>query len=338
MPTKEQLKQFKEKVDPVIDEVLISDINHKFRDVVKYQIATGGKRLRPALAIMSCKLARGRLNNILYPAAGLEILHNYTLIVDDIIDHGLLRRNKPTLWVKYGTSIAECMAVAYVSSVFQTANHSPKPVKVSDIFSETLKKIMADGEINDILFERFGREDEYFIRKNRPKLVTQSQYIEMISKKTASLFEACCEVGGVCAGATKREIQNLKDFGFNFGLAFQVRDDILDIFGDVEKFGKHIGKDIEERKGGNIVLLFAFQELNKKQKQRIYSIMKKKKIKQTEIKEVINLVSGTNARKKAIKLGEKFIQKAKNSLVHLPNNKWNKSLADLADFVVARTS
>jgi len=336
MSTEEQLKKFKDKVDPVIDEVLVSEIHHKFQDVVKYQIATGGKRLRPALAIISCKLVRGRLNNILYPAAGLEILHNYTLIVDDIIDHGLLRRNKPTLWVKYGTSTAECMAVAYVSSVFQTSAHSPNPVKVSDIFSETLKKIMADGEMNDILFERFGREDEYFIKKNRPKTITQNQYIGMISKKTASLFEACCEIGGVCAGATKREIQHLKDFGFNFGLAFQVRDDILDIFGDVEKFGKQIGKDIEERKGGNIVLLLASQELNKKQRQRINSIMKRRKITQKEIKEVVNLIDKTKARKRAMQLGLKYSQKAKASLEYLPKSKWNKNLSNLADFAIKR--
>jgi len=340
MTDKEQLKntldQFCDKVNPVIEEVLVSEIKGKFQNIIKYQITTGGKRLRPALAIISCRLVRGRLNNVIYPAAGLEILHNYTLIVDDIIDHGELRRNKPTTWVKYGTSIAECTGTAYASSVFQSAIHSPDPSRVSTIFSETLKKIMADGEINDILFERFGREDEPYIVKHRPKAISQKQYIEMISKKTASLFEACCEIGGVCALATKREVQNLKDFGLNFGLAFQIRDDILDIFGDVEKFGKQIGKDIEERKGGNIVLLLASEELNNIEKQKIVSIMKQKKLNQKEVKQIIELISKTKARERALKLGEKYTQKAKDSLKNLPKNKWNKTLSNLADFAIKR--
>jgi len=339
MTDKEQLKntldQFCDKVNPVIEEVLVSEVSPKFQNIIKYQITTGGKRLRPALAIISCKLVRGRLNNVIYPAAGLEILHNYTLIVDDIIDHGELRRNKPTAWVKYGTSIAECTAMAYSASLCRSAVNSPKPSKISVIFSETLEKIV-EGQIFDILFERMGREDEPYIVKHRPKVITQKQYIEMISKKTASLFEACCEVGGVCALATKREVQNLKDFGLNFGLAFQIRDDILDIFGDVEKFGKQIGKDIEERKGGNIVLLLASEELNNTEKQKIISIMKQKKLNQKEVKQVIELISKTKARERALKLGEKYTQKAKDSLKNLPKNKWNKILSNLADFAIRR--
>ena len=250
------IKRYSKMVEKPMKEILGSFLEKKFQKLAFYQISTGGKRLRPALSILSCQLLGGKIKDVLYPAAGIEILHNYTLIVDDIIDHSHLRRNQPTLWFKFGTSIAECLGMIYAASIFQAAQRSKFPSKINEIFASTLKKII-QGEILDILFERAGRENEPYISENRYFEISEKDYLKMVSQKTAALFEAACEVGGICANGKEKEIQALKNYGFNLGIAFQIRDDVLDIFGEEKKFGKKIGKDIEERKGGNFLILLA---------------------------------------------------------------------------------
>ena len=322
-------------VEPVIEKLLSQHVDKKSREAVKHQIVTGGKRLRPALTMIACQLLGGKIKDALYPAAGLEILHNYTLIIDDIIDNSDLRRGKPTCWFKFGRSIANCVAVDYSAALFQAANLAKNPVEISELFAETMKTI-ADGEILDILFEQAGREEEPYVVKNRYLNVSEKDYFKMISKKTASLFQTCCQVGGICAGARKKEVEALKNYGFNLGVAFQIQDDILDIFGEEKKFGKKIGKDIEERKLGNIVILFALKELSKGKKEKILRIMRKKKIKNEDIKEAVKLINQTSAHQKAYQFGRKFVEKAKENLKFLPKNKWNNLLRETAEFSLER--
>ena len=322
-------------VNPVIQELLESYVDKRFHKLIDYQASTGGKKFRPALTIISCKLLGGKIKDVLYPASGLEVLHNSTLIVDDIIDHSQLRRNKPTVWFKFGQSVAECMGIDYLAAAFEGANHSKKPAVISEIFAETLKTII-NGEILDILFEQQGRQEEPYIVKNRYHKITKQKYYEMIGRKTASLAQSCCKVGGICAGASKKQLKILKDYGFNIGMAFQIRDDVLDIFGNEKSFGKKIGKDIEERKLGNIVILFALAELPKSEKEKIFKIIRKKEIKSKDIKEAIKLIKKTRAYEKACGLAEEFSAKAKKQLKLLPQNKWSKALESLADFAIRR--
>jgi len=329
------LTKFTKIIDPVIKKILVDSVDRKFQKTVSYQISTGGKRLRPALVAISCRLLGGKLKDVLYPAAGLEIFHNYTLIVDDIIDNSSLRRGKPTCWFKFGKSVAQCIGIDYSAALFQAANRTKNPVVVSELLAKTLKIVM-EGELLDILFEQSGREAEPYILKNRYRKITEKDYFKMASQKTATLFQACCEIGGICAGAKKRELKSLRNYGFNLGIAFQIQDDILDIFGQKKMFGKKIGKDIEERKGGNIVILFALKELNLANKKKLLKILRKKKINQKDIKEAVRLIKKTNSHQKACLLGQKFGQKAKKSLEILPKNKWNNLLATLANFASER--
>jgi geranylgeranyl diphosphate synthase type I len=332
------LKDVAEKIDLADRKLLEMDIDNKFRELINYQNSTGGKRLRPALTIISSKIFGGKTKDVLLPAAGLEILHNCTLIIDDIIDHSRLRRNKPTTWTKFGKSIAECVGLGYAASSFASIVYSKeKAARLVKIFSKAMKVIMMNGEIYDILFEQKGRDDEHYITENRYSKVDEEAYYNMAGKKTAELFRACCEVGGVCAEAKEKKIKILKEYGFNLGLAFQIRDDILDIFGEEKKFGKKIGKDIEERKLGNIVILFALQELQKSEKNKILDIFRKKEIKNKDIKEVIKIVKTTDSRRRAEKLANKFLNEVKKRLKFLPQNKWNYFLWLFADFVVQRS-
>jgi len=322
-------------VDPKIKEVLDLSVDKRTQKLINYQIEVGGKRLRPALAILSCLVCGGKTDNVLYPAAGIEILHNCSLIYDDIIDNSNLRREKPSTWFKFGRSIAQCVGMDYAAAIFQAANRSKKPLQTSELFAKTLKAVV-DGEILDILFEQSGKNDEKYINGNRYKKITLKDYLKMVSKKTAALIQACCEVGGIVTSDKKSEIDALRNYGFNLGIAFQIRDDILDIFGNKKEFGKRIGNDIKERKLGNIVIFYALKELPQSKRKKVLTVLRKREIRNKDIKEVIKILKETKAREKAYLLGEKYIKKAKESLKILPKNKWNKVLSDIADFVIER--
>ncbi|MBL7156511.1 MAG: polyprenyl synthetase family protein [Candidatus Pacebacteria bacterium] len=323
-------------IEPTMKKIMDSYVDSEFQELVEYQISNKGKKVRPALAIISCLLLRGKIKDVLYPAAGLEILHNYTLIIDDIIDSSTFRRNKLTTWRKFGKSIAECIGVDYSASVFQAANNSKKPVEVSKIFSKTIKT-MVNGEFLDILFELNKREGEPFIKKKKYKIVDLDDYYEMAGKKTAILFQACCEIGAVCSDVTDKKIINsLGRYGYNLGIAFQIQDDILDILGNKKKLGKEIGKDIKERKRGNIVILLAAKELGEIDTQKIFSIMKKKNILDKDVQRVIKLIKQTNALEESIKLSQKFVDKAKSYLKCLPKNKYRDLLEDIANYTINR--
>lgn len=328
-------KKWAKLVDPKIKEILNLSIDKKNHKLVNYQVAVGGKRFRPAITIAGCLVCDGKIEDALYSAAGLEILHNCTLIYDDIIDNSNLRRGEPTAWSKFGRSIAQCIGIDYAAAVFQAANKSKYPLETSEIFAKTMKTVVR-GEILDILFEQSGRKNEKYIIENRYNEITEKDYLKMVSKKTASLIQACCEVGGLSGGAKKSEINALRNYGFNLGIAFQIRDDILDIFGEEKEFGKKIGKDIEERKLGNIVIFYALKELSQKEKEEFLAILRKNKIKNKDIKETVELINKTKAKEKSFLLGEKYIKKAKESLKNLPRNNWNEFLAEIADFVIKR--
>lgn len=322
-------------IDPVIEELLDFYVDKKFRKIVKYQILTGGKRIRPALIITCCKLLNGRIKDAIYPAAGLEILHNYSLIVDDIIDNSNLRRQKPTLWAKFGRTIAQCISVDYSAAAFQAANLTKEPVKISELFAKTMKTVV-NGEISDILFEQKERKEEPYIIKNRYQNITEKDYFEMVSKKTAVLFQTCCEAGGIMASAKKKDLESLRNYGFNLGVAFQIKDDILDIFGEKKSITKKIGKDIREGKGGNIVILLALKELSKREKEKLLRIIRKKGIKNRDIIETLKLIRKTNSYQGAYQFSKSFVEKAKASLSLLPQNKWNTILREIADFAIER--
>ncbi len=323
------------KVDREIKKILSLDVSRRIRPLLNYPIGAGGKRIRPILAILSGKLVGGGEKNILPAAAGIEILHNYSLIIDDIIDKSILRRGEPTLWKKYGKSVAECLSIDYAASIFQAALLTKEPKEISEIFSRAMK-VITEGEILDILFEQRGRENENFVRENRYKKVSLREYMKMVRKKTAYLLRVSCEIGGILGGGSKREIKALGDYGENLGISFQVRDDILDIFGKRTSFGKEIGRDIKDRKLGNIVFNFAFENLASKDKREIQSVLRKDEIKRDDVRKVILLIKKTDAEKEAERIETNYAERAKRSLNVFGNSKWKGTLLKIADFVIER--
>ncbi len=328
-------KKISKKINPVIYSLLDKYVDKKFHSLINYQATTGGKKIRSGLTVISSKLLNGKEKDVIFPAAGIEILHNYTLIVDDIIDNSRVRRGEPTTWRKFGKSIAECVGADYSATVFEAIGNSKKAPLISEIFAQTIKTIF-DGEIYDILFEQKERKDEPYISKHQYSTVGEKNYYKMAIKKTAFLFQTCCEVGGISADASNKQLKALKNYGFNLGIAFQVIDDYLDIFGEEKEFGKEIGKDIKERKLGNIVINFALKELSNPDKNKVLKVLRKKEINNKDVDLVINLIKKTNSAQRAFHLAEDFSQKAKISLEFLPKNKWNNLLNNLADLVVYR--
>src|SRR5450759_2702457 len=211
---KEKLNEISQAVEPVIKKLLTQGVEESTSDLVFYQCKLGGKRIRPALVVLSGQVFGGELEGLLYPAASVEILHNSTLIIDDIIDHSDVRRDQPTTWKKYGKSIAECVAFDYLAAVFAGISNVNNGAKLVDLYSKTLKVII-DGEIKDILFERSGREDEDFVVNNRYKTISKDDYFKMISQKTAVLLQACCKAGAIFANASDSQVEQMGDFGYN---------------------------------------------------------------------------------------------------------------------------
>jgi len=332
---KKFLKETADKVIPLVNEILVSDVDNRNKNAIKYPISTGGKRVRPGLAMASCLMFGGKEEDVLYAAASLEILHNYSLIIDDMIDHSSLRRKKPTCWAEFGKSMAECVGIDYTASIFQGAIKSKRSAEVTKVLARTMK-VLVDGEILDILFEQSGRENEPFVKENRFKRIEDEDYFEMVNKKTSALIQSSCELGAMLAGAKEKEIEYLRKYGFGFGLAYQIQDDILDIFGDQEIFGKRKGQDIKEGKLGNIVILYAFRELSSSDKEKFLKIIRDKDAKEEEIEEAISLIERTNSEEKTRKLARNFVNEAKDNLNYLPKNKWNDILRIMADFVIKR--
>ncbi len=333
---KDFLEEIKDRIDPAIEELLKLNLNPEREEMILHQIRVGGKRLRPALAVASCFLFGGNWSDdIVYPAAGLEILHNYTLIVDDMIDRGHIRRGEPTTWKKYGYSLAHNAGMFYAASLLQSFQKTSKIKEVSSCLAQTLK-IVIEGEIKDVLADAQLKEDVDYLKKQKTKEITLDNYYQIISEKTASLISASVRIGAIVSSAPKNLEEKISDYGFNLGMAFQISDDILDIFGDENEFGKEIGKDLMEGKRSNAVLLLALSEMENKKRDRCLQFLEDKNKTKKELKDIIEEVKSTNALSQAQLIGNEFVDKAKESLNSLPDNQWRTLLSDLSKKIITR--
>jgi geranylgeranyl diphosphate synthase, type II len=201
-------------------------------DPVKYILSIGGKRLRPVLALMACNLFTDKIDEAIMPSTGLEVFHNFTLVHDDIMDQASVRRNFPTVHSKWNINQAvlsgDVMAFIANDCFLQTPARCMS--QVFKIFNKAAIEVCI-GQQLDIDFEKAS-------------IITQDEYLRMIELKTAVLMAASVKIGGIIGGADDKNSKLLYEFGRNLGFAFQVQDDLLDIYGDVKIFGKIPGGDI----------------------------------------------------------------------------------------------
>ena len=203
---------------------------------IEYTLNMGGKRIRPVMTLMACDMFGGKIENAVNLALAIEIFHNFTLIHDDIMDKADIRRNNPTVHKKYNENIAilagDAMAGLAYKYLFRV--QSEKTDQIITLFNQTNLQIY-EGQQYDMDFEE---------RLNVPI----KEYIHMIRLKTAVLIACSLKGGALAANASEEDADHLYEFGINLGLAFQLRDDLLDVFADQKKFGKKTGGDIVANK------------------------------------------------------------------------------------------
>lgn len=223
---------------------------------IKYVLSLGGKRIRPVLMLLAYNLFKDDPRSILMPACGLETYHNYTLLHDDLMDNADVRRGHPTVHRKWDANTAilsgDSMLVVAYQRIAQC--HPDKLKPVLELFTETALEI-GEGQQYDMDFEH--RND-----------VTEDEYIEMIRLKTSVLLACAVKIGAILADASDEDADNLYKFGEQIGLAFQLQDDLLDVYGDPKVFGKAIGGDITSNKK-TYMLINAFQRANEQQREQL---------------------------------------------------------------------
>lgn len=322
-------------VDNFLLKALKSGASDELYEIVKHQVAAGGKRIRPTLTILCCMAVGGDSEAAVPAAAAVELVHNYTLIFDDIIDRSDLRRGLPTVRAKYDNVMAILAGMHYREAIFEATKKSLRPKEIEQILSTALKNII-EGERLDILFEQAGREATY-IQKMMYKSISEKDYYEMIGKKTAALLEAACKVGGVVGNGAPDQVDALSKFGWNCGLAFQVTDDLLDITAETEKLGKDKGKDIKEHKLGNLVILYSLKELSKAKNNKLLKILRSPTVDEPGVNEAIRIISSTSAVAHANEVSKDFVKRAKASLNTLPSSEAKNVLITMADFIDKRS-
>lgn len=220
---------------------------------VKYLLESGGKRLRPIIALHVSELLGGKISNTLPAAAALEIFHNFTLAHDDIMDNSMLRRGKKTINSKWdnNTGILSGDVMLIISYEFLNQYQDSKYIHLSKKLTE-ISRLVCEGQ----------QADMDFASKND---ITENEYFEMIKNKTAVLIGCSFMFGGIVAEANDLNTDLLYKIGLNLGIAFQLEDDLLDCFGDQEKFGKKIGGDIIEKKK-TLLYLFTNSKLESEKK------------------------------------------------------------------------
>ena len=215
-----------------LDKINWSKEPHGLYEPIAYVLGMGGKRIRPALTLMACNLFSDNVQQAVNSAIGLEIFHNFTLLHDDIMDRANVRRGQPTVHKKWDDNTAilsgDVMQIAAYQFIAKTPIENLK--RSLDLFSQTAAEI-CEGQQYDVEYESHNK-------------VEADEYLEMIRLKTAVLLGAALQIGAWIGGAENEDAQQLYDFGINIGLAFQLKDDLLDVYGDEAAFGKKIGGDI----------------------------------------------------------------------------------------------
>ena len=271
---------------------------------IYYTLSQGGKRLRPRLVLMSAELFGGKSELALYPAAAFEMLHNFTLIHDDIMDDAPIRRGQPTVYRKWNGNIAILSGDALATLALQTILATPAPpqtaLDLSKLLAQTSVEI-CEGQQKDLDFETTDQ-------------VTLDDYVSMIRYKTAVLLAGCLKAGAIVANATPENQQLIYEYGIQLGLAFQLKDDLLDVYGDGTVFGKKIGGDIRENKK-TYLYLNALQDADTEQKERLLHYFSSTDFDDQEKFEAVKAIyNQTDIQHKTEQQIEIYLQKALDNL------------------------
>jgi len=288
-------------------------------EVGKYILSSGGKRLRPAVAIYASKLFGGSEDAVVVAAAALEYLHTATLLHDDVVDEADTRRSQKAARLVWGNQASVLVGDYLLATAFRSLTLLGN-AKVLDVISHTTT-LMAKGEILQLV--------------RRYDTATEADYLAIIVHKTACLFAAAAQIGGCYAGADPPQQQALYDYGNELGIAFQIVDDALDYVEERGKIGKPLGIDLKERKV-TLPLSRLLRVGTAAEQTRVKDILGQPAVSDGNVHEVISLMTKHQVLPYTLEEARRYAGRAKVHLGPLPHGKPREALSHLADFVVDR--
>ncbi len=298
---------------------------------IAYALSGGGKRLRPMLALLACDLCGGQTDDVLPAALALEVFHNFTLLHDDVMDHASVRRSRPSVNVKYNDNTAILSGDQMLIEAYKLIAKVPtdKQATVLSLFNEMATGV-CEGQQLDVDFETMPLDK-----------VSLEDYINMICLKTSVLLAYALKIGAYISEATEVQEQALYDFGIHLGLAFQIQDDVLDVYGDEATFGKAIGGDICEGKK-TFVFLTARDNSDENTRQSLFEAMLlpsgTAEQRKEKITRVVSLYNHVRAREKAEATIAEHTVHALKQLEAFPDSEAKQTLISLAEQLVSRKS
>jgi len=269
---------------------------------VNYILQLGGKRLRPVLLLMGANLFSEEIDHALPAALAIEIFHNFSLVHDDIMDEAPLRRGQPTVHIKYGQNAGILSGDAMLILTYQYLNQLKNPNQlpaILRIFNQLAIEV-CEGQQYDMNFET-------------QELVEIAAYLKMIELKTSVLIAGGLKIGALIGGATEKDANELYEFGRHIGIAFQLQDDILDTFGDPEKFGKKVGGDIAQNKK-TFLLLKSMEQAEGQDRLDLLDALSDTTNPNQKIEKVTSIYQKLKVQEQASELMEDYLKKA---FIHL---------------------
>ena len=296
-------------------------------DAASHLIIHGGKRLRPYLVLKSCQVLGGKQSDAIAAASSVEMIHNFTLVHDDIMDNDEMRHGVPTTHNKFDMPLAILAGDVLYSKAYHTI--SSKSKLSSNYTTQLVTKLSkACVEICE------GQVDDVKLAENK-RIPTEREYIKMIEKKTAVLFEVSCAMGAICAKKKPRDVKNLSSFGRNLGIAFQITDDLIGIMGDSKLTKKPVGNDIREGKK-SLPILLAIRKARGKDKQKILKVFGRSNSTKKDIQSTVNIIRSLGIEDIVRKMALQYANRATKSLDSYSGTH-KKEMVSLLDFVVKRS-
>ena len=318
-----ELKKYTAFIEDHLDEISMPAKPAGLYDPFRYLLSIGGKRIRPILTLLGAELFGMAKEKVISQALSVEVFHNFTLVHDDIMDEAPLRRNRPTVHEKWNQNVAVLSGDVMLIKAYQflcKADPAQLP-EILELFNNTAIEV-CEGQQMDMDFEE--RED-----------VSIAEYIEMIRLKTSVLLGAALNLGAIVADASSEDKKNLFSFGQNIGIAFQIQDDILDLYADPEKFGKQVGGDVIANKK-TILYLTAVSNSTKEQREILRQLHKENNI-ELKITRTRQLLDQLGVKELCKEKMTSYFEQAKRDLekINVPaSNKEN--LLSLASYLMER--
>ena len=319
------IEQLREIIKAELDKQEYVEEPYSLFEPIKYIMEDGGKRLRPVLTLMAYNLYPDDIGKALNSAIGIEIFHNYTLLHDDVMDDAELRRGRQTVHKKWNSNVAILSGDAAAITAYKYIETCEDPYlrRVIDGFNQVAMDV-CKGQQYDMEFET--RDD-----------VTEEEYIQMIYLKTSVLIAGSMRHGALIAGAPEHEYKELYDFGGYLGLVFQLQDDYLDVYGDVEEFGKKIGGDILCNKK-TYLLIKAFELASEEDKALLKEwVVKEKFNPQEKIKEVTEIYNRSGVKEVLRAKVDDYLEKSRIALdkIEVPEER-KVRFYEMIDFIGKR--